>query len=350
LAVLALVLLRLVVGWHFFTAGCEKFVYDPETRWIHVDFSAEGFLRQAKGPVVPLIQYVSPTGHDWEALLAVPRERTELTAEQAKIARDWESDYRRRISQAEKSGTTLPAEIPPQTAYSSWGREVLDDWKANRDNLLATSKLTDQQRRQIDEVYTLRSHQLADYLAGEESAIAEYHHQLWRLDAWKAEPEARDLPYLEDRIETKERETSAEPIEWVNQVRAFEIAYTNDFRNVLSTEQKADKQMTAAVDAALVDPKERTLGWISQGSAWLVLGVGALLLLGFFTRLASLAGGLFLIAVIATQPPWVPGAVDDFFWYQLIELAALGVLFATRAGRWLGLDFFTYALFNRTTE
>jgi uncharacterized membrane protein YphA (DoxX/SURF4 family) len=77
----------------------------------------------------------------------------------------------------------------------------------------------------------------------------------------------------------------------------------------------------------------------------LTIGVGSCLLLGFFTRLASLAGALFLSAVIASQPPWVPGAESTI--YQTVEFAGLLVLAGTGAGRWLGLDYFSYALFNR---
>ena len=49
----------------------------------------------------------------------------------------------------------------------------------------------------------------------------------------------------------------------------------------------------------------------------LTIGVGVCLLLGFFTRLASLAGALFLLGVIATQPPWVADAAPTI--NQIIE-------------------------------
>jgi uncharacterized membrane protein YphA (DoxX/SURF4 family) len=42
----------------------------------------------------------------------------------------------------------------------------------------------------------------------------------------------------------------------------------------------------------------------------LTIGVGICLLAGFFTRLAAVAGALFLLSVIASQPPWVTGAAD----------------------------------------
>ena len=77
----------------------------------------------------------------------------------------------------------------------------------------------------------------------------------------------------------------------------------------------------------------------------LTISVGVCLLLGFLTRVASLAGALFLISVIASQPPWISDAAPTM--PQVIELAGLLVLAATGAGRWLGIDYFFYALFNR---
>ena len=71
---------------------------------------------------------------------------------------------------------------------------------------------------------------------------------------------------------------------------------------------------------------------------WFDTIVGALLIIGLFTRLASLAGAVFLASVIAMQPPWIPGTVPTY--YQAIEMFALLVIFATCAGRMGGLDYF----------
>jgi uncharacterized membrane protein YphA (DoxX/SURF4 family) len=73
--------------------------------------------------------------------------------------------------------------------------------------------------------------------------------------------------------------------------------------------------------------------------------VGALLILGLFTRLAALAGAGFLFSIVLTQWPGAPGALPVY--YQAIEMLAMLVLAATAAGRFAGLDFVLHSLFKR---
>ncbi len=72
------------------------------------------------------------------------------------------------------------------------------------------------------------------------------------------------------------------------------------------------------------DQPGSTIHWINMILPWFDLTVGVLLMLGLFPRLAAMAGGLFLASVIATQPPWVPGATSTV--YQAVEMLALFVL------------------------
>ena len=189
------------------------------------------------------------------------------------------------------------------------------------------------------------SSNLADYLADQSEAISDYQHELWRLDSWRDMPEAAAVPYLQKRITTKTAETTAAATPWVNQVRDFEQKYIDDLRTLLTPEQKAQATTTQSFDTALTSPQQATLRRLNVGVTILTITVGACLLLGFFTRLASLAGALFLLAVIATQPPWIADAVPTY--NQIVEFAALLVLAGTGAGRWFGLDWITYALFQR---
>jgi thiosulfate dehydrogenase (quinone) large subunit len=87
---------------------------------------------------------------------------------------------------------------------------------------------------------------------------------------------------------------------------------------------------------------------------WGLTLVGLCLILGLFTRLASLAGVGFILLFYLCNPPFI-----GYFYSiptegsylivnkNLVELCALVVIFSTRSGRFAGLDRILYARFVR---
>jgi len=87
---------------------------------------------------------------------------------------------------------------------------------------------------------------------------------------------------------------------------------------------------------------------------WGLTIVGVLLILGLFTRLASLGGMAFLLLFYFANPPFV-----GYFYSlptegsylivnkNLVELLALVVIFFTGSGRFAGLDRIVHAVFAR---
>jgi thiosulfate dehydrogenase [quinone] large subunit len=87
---------------------------------------------------------------------------------------------------------------------------------------------------------------------------------------------------------------------------------------------------------------------------WGLTLVGLCLMLGLFTRLASLGGIAFLLLFYLCNPPFV-----GYFYSipsegsylvvnkNLVELCALVVIFATGSGRFAGLDRILHGLFFR---
>ena len=87
---------------------------------------------------------------------------------------------------------------------------------------------------------------------------------------------------------------------------------------------------------------------------WGLTIVGLLLILGLFTRLASLAGMGFILLFYLANPPFV-----GYFYSipaegsylivnkNLVELSALAVIFLTRSGHFAGLDRILHRLFAR---
>ena len=87
---------------------------------------------------------------------------------------------------------------------------------------------------------------------------------------------------------------------------------------------------------------------------WGLTLVGLLLILGLFTRLASLGGIGFILLFYLCNPPFV-----GYFYSiptegsylivnkNLVELGALAVILVTGSGRFAGLDRILHALFGR---
>jgi uncharacterized membrane protein YphA (DoxX/SURF4 family) len=97
------------------------------------------------------------------------------------------------------------------------------------------------------------------------------------------------------------------------------------------------------------------LEWLDWSTRWGLTVCGAMLLLGFFTRLACLGGGVFLIMEFLSNSPWPwlpksPMAEGNYVFINknVVELCALMVLLTTRSGRWVGLDaIISYFLFGK---
>lgn len=344
-SIAALVLLRLAIGWHFFQEGAQKFSYDAAEGRYRVVFSAEGFMRQAVGPLAGLFHAQAPDTHGWPELLAVPRQNEPMTADEEKARAHWAADYQARRDAAAKNKQPAPVEFPPYTPYHNWAERTVGDWRDVLADVTAIPGLGDQQRRQAAHAFVLRQQQLADYLAGETDAMTDYQHELWRLNQMRSAPEAHGLPYEQERIAAKAAETRAMPLPWLRQVQEFQASYFRDLANVLTDEQKDNATIAAVMADALTEPRQAWLHFVNVAVTVLTLSVGVCLLVGLFTRIAAIFGAGFLLAIIATQPPGVAGAEPTY--YQCVEFAGLLVLAAVGAGRWAGLDYFLGALWRR---
>lgn len=316
-AVLALVLLRLAIGWHFFTAGLEKIDRTADGGY-RLTFSAAPFLGMAQGPFADTFKSMVPSGHDWQTLLAVPRQK----------------------SPAAPADNMAP--------YESWAKRIKTDWQMIADKVVKVPSLTEVQVARAQAIAADKQKQLDAYLESEVGTIKDYQHELWRLGQWRAKPEAASLPFEQERIAKKSTETTAKAKGIVAGVSALEADMVGEFHAVLDDAQQQNAPTRASMDTATTGPEEAQLNRVNLGATILTLGVGICLLLGLFTRTASIAGAIFLLSVIATQPPWIATAEPTI--NQTVELAGLLVLAGTGAGRWLGLDFFSWALFRKHTD
>ncbi|MCA9231354.1 MAG: DoxX family protein [Planctomycetales bacterium] len=340
--IVAIVLLRLCIGWHFLSEGAKKLSYDRGSDSWSINVPTAAMLGQAKGPLAGFIQHQLPGGHGWQSLLAVPQE---MTPEAGQQLNDWVAEYVKRRQAELSKGEHKPVEIPDFAPYANWYEQIIADWKAIHTSFTKVSGLKKEQLAEAATLFEVREQFLADYLAEESLDIQAYQHELWRLAQAASQGENR-APFEQERIADKTAEVGRTPLKWVAGVRQLQAGYLDELRGVLTDKQR-DSAMSTRVESALVTPKERNLAWVNLAVTCLTVGVGICLLAGFCTRLAAIAGALFLLTIMATQPPWVLGAKTDFFYYQLVEVAAFLFLAAVGAGRWAGLDSIVHCLWSK---
>ncbi|MFO0898696.1 MAG: DoxX family protein [Pirellulales bacterium] len=292
--VVMLVLLRVVIGWHFFSEGLAKFAKP---------FSSEGFLKQAKGPLADSFQSVLPDYHGWKNLHRVPAGEGETPA------------------------------------YKLWAERVKNSWE-DREAQVSDHFGFDAAQKEKAKLFLAHAQQsLDDFLEENKEAFDTHEHELRRLAKAEAEPGSRDVPYKRERLETKAKQLDGEAAGWTAWAKKQELNLHEHLLDLATSDQQ---RIRGSLPAA---PRQQ-LDWVNTVISYTVLGVGVCLMVGLFTRLALVVGAVFLLSVISTQPPWVPDTQPVY--YQLGELLSMLTLATTRVGQWGGLDFFVHNCCGRS--
>ena len=229
-----------------------------------------------------------------------------------------------------------------------WGRERLDREKAiarvadYRQQFGERHQLTGEQKGLADRIAAARTEDVEAFFADNKEAIATYFHELERWTTARANKATSDLEYQKKRLWDKQRELQAQIKPWVAQLDAGMEQLDRDLSGVLSKEQRA------AGTVPETSPHERMDKFITYSN----IAVGVCLILGLFTRLASLGGALFLLTIVLAQPEWpgiyppAPPAAGRSLGVtkEVVEMVAMFALAALPVGRWGGLDFFLHNL------
>jgi uncharacterized membrane protein YphA (DoxX/SURF4 family) len=314
----SIVALRVLIGWHFLSAGVEKL--DPS-------FSAAGFLGSANGPMADFYKSMVPQPHDWDKLVTEPLPSLETYSLDRKyVDNDWnEIDA--------PKGNDKMGHIPyPTDAYGPWARRIADDWHKTLEGFKAIPGLSEQQQEAADKAFFTEYVHLCHFFEENKLAIQEYHYEAARLAKMKAEAEEHGskAPFQRDRIQVKKAEINAAPRKWVAGVAGLEDVYHTRLSQILSSEQREDRATAQKLSSTLQPPRQID-----------TLLVGVCLILGLFTRVAAVVGAGFLLSIMSTQPPWVEEVLDTvklIFAYQGIEVVAMFLLAFIGAGAWWGLD------------
>lgn len=147
--IVAIVLLRLCIGWHFLSEGAKKLSYDRGSDSWSINVPTAAMLGQAKGPLAGFIQHQLPGGHGWQSLLAVPQE---MTPEAGQQLNDWVAEYVKRRQAELSKGEHKPVEIPDFAPYANWYEQIIADWKAIHTSFTKVSGL---KKEQLAEAATL---------------------------------------------------------------------------------------------------------------------------------------------------------------------------------------------------
>lgn len=323
-----LVALRVIIGWHFLTAGLEKL--EPE-------FSSAGFLRGANGPLADFYKSMAPLPHNWDQLIDEPLpDAADYASDRRYVDKNWE------VSETPTSTDKTGFIAYPTDAYGPWATRVSDDWHEQLKRFKSLPGTTDEQKAAADQVFQENYIRFALYMEDIRGEIADYQHELGRYELMVESDEATEdppAPYVKDRITTKKAELQAVPRPWVAAAEAQETNLRDGLVNLVSDEQRKSATFAKRLDGVM-NPTTQ-LDKIDTTVMLVTLIVGVCLIIGLFTRLAAVVGAGFLLSVMSTQPPWAEGVLNTvklLTAYQGIEFFGLLLLAGAGAGAWAGLD------------
>jgi uncharacterized membrane protein YphA (DoxX/SURF4 family) len=311
--VVALVALRLALGCHFLYEGLWKINHRDE-------FSAVGFLTQAKGPVAGLF-YAMATDLDGQ--------------ERLKII------------------------VGPGGKKSIASTAITDRWNRMRNDFLAfyhpdQTAAYEKLEQAADQTYQEFCDHLDEYFRENLDDIAAYFDSLHRFTSDREH--SQDAYYQKQRRWEQMMKLRAEAAKWIKDVEEQEHALVRSLYSLLDDPEKPGEVERTGQYHGKPVPMPATwnpLGWerieqIDFAVTYGLTAIGTCLMLGFCTRLAALGGAAFMALVVMTQPafptiyPPDPAVVGHALLVNkdFVELISLLVIAAVGAGRWGGLDFF----------
>lgn len=296
LAALFLVLLRISIGWHFLYEGVTKVYSTPEGRDSFLarilpvpnqpepPFSAEGYLRNATGPLAPVFRGMVP---DVDGLAML---------DEAKLKRSWERDLVRFKNHYQFDEAQL------QAAVGTLKERMIaaHDWFLDLEN---------------------------------RQKISKYRDDLAYIDRVLAGP--KSLSFERERAYEERGKLDATRAELLAPIKAWTETLHDSWTKIAGTEQINTPPA----------PLKTKLDWINQAIMCGMVAVGLGLTLGFLTPLAALGAVGHLALFYLSMPPWphlpVSPMQEGHYLYvnkNLIELLACLALACLPTGRWVGLD------------
>ncbi len=351
-------LLRMVVGFHFFKEGTDKITSG--------NFTAAPFLQAATGPWAPHFQAVIEDQDGAQRLCCkIDPETGKPTIDPELTLAIWddfldeaywhyefdnEEVQKKLAEQRKKKGEQL-AKLSADIRRARVERMESADIKAlvlQREVESANLALMTSQLERGEAILESHSDELLYWLNANQLELMAYFGTADRVNGFDRDGEqkskvATDVASLKEQVDYIKQDRKKQLYGWASEVESIWDSYEQSI-NALAVDRQTQRG-ALALHRPFKQPNSR-LQWINRIIPWFDVIVGVLLIVGLFTRLASLAGAVFLASIIATQPPWIADAQPTILYS--IELVALIVIFVTLAGRMGGLDFFFSGRKKRT--
>lgn len=397
-----LVLLRLAIGWHFFFEGANKL---PPEAWpvkllnaqhpvstrelaAKQPFGSENYLRESAGPLgerfrnlagdsVVERMKIAPLAPD-EDPGRVPANRRLPPG----LERDWDIYFQQFVQHYQLTDVPLPYlgiwAVSPDVSFPAGL-----PWQALLECGAGGSELPNQ-RRIMEAKFAQMKYQTGMWLLhgkkvvkreapnsppaeierSTQERIKDYQDQLQNVRDIQDRQMALFGPDVNARLRDAKTQANRTRAELKSDLDQQTLAMKKALHALLTEDQKRnpledqyDLATWQKLPAAPADPiqadfrKMTPLEWADWTTRWGVFLVGVCLLLGLFSRIASLAGTGFLLLFFLSMPP-LPGLPDNprvegtylYINKNFLEMLALLTLATVPTGRWVGLDGLLYCL------
>jgi uncharacterized membrane protein YphA (DoxX/SURF4 family) len=309
-----LILLRIAIGWHFLNEGVEKI--QMSRMGGGKPFSAEGYLRNATGPLARYFRGMVPDANGLAKL------------DPARLKAGWADDIR-------KIGEFYGFDAKQKETAD----ELLHKAEADADIIFLDKTFLDDRTK--------------------------YYHDLGEVQ--RVEWSTDTISYDRLRAAERRKEIDADRRKLVGDLDAIGTSLKGSVDKLATEEQvkasggrfpgyvwgKTLNVGSSTYDLPFSIPQWDSLQWINFSTQYGLVAIGACLILGLFTRPAALAGAVFLAQIYLSMPPWpglprAPGP-EHFFIVDmhLIEMLACLFLATTRSGRWIGVDALLFGWIGR---
>jgi len=270
-----LVLLRMTIGWHFYSEGVDKY---RAGNW-----DAKPFFANAKGPVA---EHFRQLVWDWDGAIRLDEKRS------------------------------------------------LVHLATFRDRVVAYYGFDAKQQKLAQSNYAKAANQLAELLTSSKSDIEEFKLGRLRLEKLESDANRSGVDSLVGQTATIRTEWNKKIAPTFKQIDAIWKNYELTQNNVATL---AQAELRPPYKLGVPRSQRMDTSIINVIVPYFDIAIGVCLLLGLFTPVAALAAAGFLGSVFLSQYPPATGPASST--YQLIEGMACLVLAGTGAGRFAGLDF-----------